>query len=142
MLPILVDDIYFLIGLSRHGAPISLASSIRGGETVKDYIQQFCWPGTKPRKDGKINIIYVHDMPLRTLLFTIAKLTGSVKLHIANRSYIHYALECLELIMFNWAEEVLLQMKVQLTKVKSGKMNNFKNGSILITFILEQVPLM
>ena len=38
VLPILVDDIYFLIGLSRRGAHISLAGSIRGGETVKDYI--------------------------------------------------------------------------------------------------------
>ena len=38
VLPILVDDIYFLTGLSRRGAPISLAGSICGGETMKDYI--------------------------------------------------------------------------------------------------------
>ena len=37
-LPILDNGIYFLTGLLRCGAPISLAGSIRGGETVKGYI--------------------------------------------------------------------------------------------------------
>ena len=32
VLPILIDDIYFLIECSRHGAPISLSGSARGGE--------------------------------------------------------------------------------------------------------------
>ena len=39
VLQILVDDIYFLAGFSRHGAPISLAGYIHGGETVKEYIR-------------------------------------------------------------------------------------------------------
>ena len=87
MLPILVDDIYFLIGLLRRGTPISLAGSARGGETVKDYIRQFCRPRTNPSKDGKINIKDVRDIPLRTLLFTIAKLASNMTLHVTNRSY-------------------------------------------------------
>ena len=87
VLPILVADIYFLTYLSRHGASISLVSSARGGETMKDYIQQFCRPGTEPSKDGKITINGVCDMPLCTLLFTIAKLAGSLTLHVENRSY-------------------------------------------------------
>ena len=35
---IIVEDMYFLIGLSRRGFPISLTGSTVGGETVRDYI--------------------------------------------------------------------------------------------------------
>ena len=89
-----------------------------------------------------ISIKDVRDMPLRMFLFTIAKLANNVTLHVANRSCMQYALECLEPTVFNWAEAVFLQMKEQLTKVKSGKTKNFSYGSISITFILERVPLM
>ena len=142
MLPILIDDIYFLTGLLRCGAPISLSGSARGGESVRKYIRQFCRPGTQPRKYGKINITDVCDMTLRKILFTIAKLAGSVTLHVTNRSYMQYVLECLDPTMFNWCEEVLSLMKEQLTKVKSVKMKNFSYGSILIAFNLERIPLM
>ena len=76
------------------------------------------------------------------ILFTIAKLAGSVTLHLTNRSYMQYALECLEPKVFNWCEAVLSSLKEQLTKVKSGKTNNFGYGSILISFSLERIPLM
>ena len=76
------------------------------------------------------------------ILLTIAKLAGSVTLHVANRSYMKYALECLEPTVFKWAEAVLFQMKEYLTKEKGGRKNNFNYGSILISFILERVPLM
>ena len=80
--------------------------------------------------------------PLRTILFTIAKLEGRVTLRLANRSYMQFALDFLEPTIFNWCEEVLCSMKEQLTKVKTGKTNNFRYGSILITFTLERIPLM
>ena len=81
-------------------------------------------------------------MPLQTILFTITKLVGSVTLHVVNRSYMQYVLECLEPTMFNWCEAVLSFMKEQLTKVKRSKMKNYSDGSILITFTLERIPLM
>ena len=56
MVPITIEDIYFLIGLSRRGAPISLSGFSRGGESVRDHIRQFCRLGTQPSRDGKINI--------------------------------------------------------------------------------------
>jgi len=37
-----IDDIYFLTGLLRQGAPISLFGFTRRGESVRDYIRQFC----------------------------------------------------------------------------------------------------
>ena len=78
---------------------------------MKDYIRQFFRPGTEPSKDGKINIKYVRDMPLRTFLFTIENPTSSVTLHVMNKSYMQYALECLEPTVFNSAEALTLQMK-------------------------------
>ena len=90
---ITVEDVYFLISLSRKGLLISLTGSTVGGEIVRDYVMQYCYPGSKPSKDGKINIHDVSDFPLRTILFTIAKLAGTITLHVANRSYMQYALE-------------------------------------------------
>ena len=56
VVPILVEDIYFLTGLSRRGLTISLSGSALGGETMRDYILQYLNPGAEPSKDGKINI--------------------------------------------------------------------------------------
>ena len=38
--PIIVEDVYFLTGLSRRGLPISLSGSTVGGEMVRDYLLQ------------------------------------------------------------------------------------------------------
>ena len=38
VIPFTIDDIYFLIGLLRWGAPISLSGFAKGGELVRDYI--------------------------------------------------------------------------------------------------------
>ena len=98
--------------------------------------------GSEPSKDGKINIQDVRDFPLRTIIFTIAKLAGTVTLHVANRLYMQYALECLEPTVFNWSEAVLSQIKEQLHKEKGGRKKIFSYGSILISFALEWIPLM
>ena len=52
-----------------------------------------------------------------------------------------YVLECMEPTIFNWDEAVLSQMKEQLSKAKGGRKKNFNYGSILISFALEQIPL-
>ena len=90
---ITVEDVYFLTGLSRRVLPICLTGSTVGGETVRDYVMQYFYPGSEPSKDGKINIHDVRDFPLRTILFMITKIAGIVTLHVANRSYMQYVLE-------------------------------------------------
>ena len=45
-IPLTVMDIYFLTDLSRQGAPISLSSSARGGESVIDYIHRYSREGS------------------------------------------------------------------------------------------------
>lgn len=139
---ITIDDIYFLTGLSRRGAPISLSGFAKGGESMRDYIRQFCQSGAHSSRDGKINIRNVSDLPLRKILFTISKLVGRATLHLVNRSYMPYALECLEAKVFNWCEEVFSSLKEQLTKVKRRRTKNFGYGLILISFSLERIHLM
>ena len=92
VIPFTIDDIYFMTRLSRRGAPISLSGFTRGGESVREYIRQFCREGAQPRRDRKINIRDVSDLPLRMILFTLSKLASRVTLHLENRSYIQYAL--------------------------------------------------
>lgn len=141
-IPLTIVDIYFLTGLSRRGAPISLSGSARGGESVRDYIRRYCREGSQPSKDGKINIRDVTNRSLRTILFTFARMAGSAALHVANRSYMQYVVECLEPKVFNWCDTILFVMKEQLTKVKNGILKNFGYSSILTAFSLEKIPLM
>ena len=47
VVPITVEDVYFLTGLLRRGFPISLLGSIVGGETVRDYVLQHCYLGAE-----------------------------------------------------------------------------------------------
>ena len=89
-------DIYFLTGSSRRGAPFSLSGSARGGESMRDYIHRYCREGSQPSKDGKVNIQDVTNKSLRTILYTFGRMVGSAALHVANRSYMQYALEFLE----------------------------------------------
>jgi len=69
-------------------------------------------------------------------------MAGSAALHVANRSYMQYVVECLEPKVFNWCDAVLFVMKEQLTKVKNGRLKNIGYGSILTAFALEKIPLM
>ena len=65
-----VEDIYFLTGLSRRGAPISLTSSRGGDITTRELIDRHCVPGTRT-SGKKIPIRAVTDGPLRIVLFTM-----------------------------------------------------------------------
>ena len=70
VLTIEVEDIYFLTGLSRWGAPISLTSSHGGDITTQELINRYCIPGTRT-SGKKIFIKAVVDDPLRIVLFTM-----------------------------------------------------------------------
>ena len=45
-IPLTIEDIYFLTGLSRRGAPLSLLGFARGGESVRAYICRYCRHGS------------------------------------------------------------------------------------------------
>ena len=78
VLTIEVEDIYFLTGLLRWGAPISLNGSHAKDITSQELINLHCIFGTKT-SGKKITIKVVVDGPIQTVLFTIqrvAKIQG------------------------------------------------------------------
>ena len=70
VLTIEVEDIYFLTGLLRRGAPISLTSSCGGEITTQELINHHCIHGTRT-SGKKIPIKALVDGPLWTVLFTM-----------------------------------------------------------------------
>jgi hypothetical protein len=106
-----------------------------------EYIAQYCREGTR-KSSGKIPIKDIIDHPLCMILFTITKLAGSTGPHLASKSQMVYAIECLEPRVFNWCGGLLVNLKDQITKCKTGRQKQFGYGSLLVSFFLEWVPLM
>ena len=71
-----VEDIYFLTGLLRQGAPISLIGSHGRDITIRELIDWHCIPGTGT-SGKKIPIRAVTDGALCIVLFTMQRLAGS-----------------------------------------------------------------
>jgi hypothetical protein len=114
-----IEDIYFLMGLSRRGAHVTLIGGRGGGLPMSEYIHRHCEPDAE-RSKGKVAIRDVQDLNLNTILFTIAWMARSTSLHMALQSYFQYAIECMEPQVFNWWDGVLHSMKTQITKIKRG----------------------
>ena len=72
ILTVEVEDIYFLTGLSRWGAPISLTGSRGGDITTRELIDQHCVLGTGT-SGKKIPIKVVTNKALRIVLFTMQR---------------------------------------------------------------------
>ena len=53
-----------------------------------------------------------------------------------------YALECMAPTIFNWREGLLVNLKYHLTKCLRGELEQFGYGVVMVSFFLEQVPLM
>ena len=71
-----VEDIYFLILLSRRGAPISLIGSRGGDITTRELIDRHYVLGTGT-SGKKIPIRVVTDRNLWIVLFTMQRVAGS-----------------------------------------------------------------
>jgi hypothetical protein len=134
-----IKDIYFLMGLSRCGAHVTLTGGRAGGLPMIEYISRYCETEVERRK-GKVFIRGVQDLTLQTILFTIVCMVGSVSLHMALQIYFQYVVECTEPRVFNWCDGLLRNIKTQLTKSKNEDLKQFRYGSILVSFFLERFP--
>ena len=95
-----VEDIYFLTGLSRWGAPISLTGSCGRDITTRDLIDRHCAPGTGT--SGKIiPIREVIDKALWIILFTMQRVVRSQGVHQDSRAHMLYAIEGMAPMLFN-----------------------------------------
>jgi hypothetical protein len=81
-----IEDIYFLTGLSRRGSYVILTGTHRGGMKMSEYCREYCVPEVE-REKGKVAIWRVTDITHQTILFTIARMEGSVTPHMALQSY-------------------------------------------------------
>lgn len=115
MLEIEVDDIYFLMGLSRRGDSIYIGGRGGSGESVDSYVNDLCVEGT--RKQGeKLPIQHVIDVLLKTILFTVTRLAGSTSAHLASRSQVHISLRATDGVVFDWCSGFLANLKDHLMR--------------------------
>ena len=141
ILTIDVEDIYFLTGLSRRGDAVQLTGTWASDRTVEDMVAWYCIASSCPSR-GKILIRYVVICPLRTILLTITRVVGSQAPHTATQTQMLYAEDCMSPMVFNWCEGLLANIRAQLTKCRCGELKQFGYGSIIVSFLLEQVPLL
>ena len=95
-----VEDIYFLTGLSRQGAPISLTGSCGGDITTRELIDRHYVPRTGT-SGNKNPIRAVTDRDLWIVLFTMHRVAGSQGVHQASREHMLYSLEAMAPMVFN-----------------------------------------
>jgi hypothetical protein len=141
-LEIEIEDIYFVTGLSKRGAPVAMSGQRSDVEhTMDHYIRLFCAAGTQ-KKAGRAPIPAVTDIVLQTILLTITRAFGSLGAHAATKAQMAYAVECLEPRVFNWCEGLRANLFSQLTSCRTGRQSQFGYGSILVAIFLERVPLL
>jgi len=90
---------------------------------------------------AKVDIPIVQDLTLRVVLFTITRAAGVQAPHEASKNHLLLVAECLNPTLFDWATAVTANIKRQLTKCKRGGLKQFRYGSILVSFFLEQLPI-
>ena len=132
-----LEDIYFLMGLSKRGEAITFSGHQGSEYSTDDYIDEFCRVGAC-KVSGKIPIKDVTSLPLRTILFTLTKLEGSTGPNLALKSQMALAIECLELKMFSWSHGLLVNLKDQLNKCRAGGKNNLGMVPSWLHFFLSE----
>jgi hypothetical protein len=105
------------------------------------YVSHHCMLGME-KNSGKVAIIDVQYLPLRTILYTITHMGGSASPHMDFQIHFQYVIECMEPRVFNWCEGVPKSMKKKLTKCQNGRLKQFGYRSILVSLFLERVPIL
>jgi hypothetical protein len=117
-LRIKVEDIYFLIGLSRQGEVVDLKShGARSGMKFEEYIKAHCVVGT-PMVGSQIPIRAIGNLILNIIMLMLTRIIGSTSLHQASRPLMFYTLKCERPTMYDWCTSLLTNMKGQLTECK------------------------
>jgi hypothetical protein len=102
---------------------------------IEEYLVSHCIPGSR-LVGGKIAIKYVRDLPLRSILFAITSLAGSISSCLASISQVAYALQCMEPTLFNWSTGLFQNLKEQISRCRMGQQKQFGYGSFLVSFFL------
>ena len=90
---------------------------------------------------GKVDIHTIEDLVLRVVLHTITRAVRLQVPHEHTKAQLLLASECMNPTLFDWATAVTTNIKRQRTKCKQAKLKQFGYGSILVSFILERLPI-
>jgi hypothetical protein len=120
LLNIELEDVYFITGLSKRGAPIVLTVQWVLPAPMDEYLANHCVPGAR-LVGGRIAIKDIRDLYLRSIMFSITSIVGSMSAHLVSISQVAYGLQCLEPTLFNWSTGFLHHVKEQITRCRSGQ---------------------
>ena len=140
-LKIELEDIYFLTGFSKRDEQISMFGTRPSGQSITSLRLEFCDDWADP-KDKRIDIKTIICPEMKVIAFTVTRLCGSAAPHVATGSQMRIAVDYFCGTIFKWCEAVLANVKGQLTRAKNGKLNNFRYGSIVVSFALERIPML
>ena len=109
--------------------------------TVDEYIAAHYAEGAE-NAGTQVPVKMVRSLPLQAVLYGIAWVTGDATPHHASRVQMYYATQCMGGAVYDWCSIMLAGMKSQLTSYRTGKIKEFRYGSILVAYFLERVPQM
>ena len=115
-LPFEVEDIYFLIHLSRRGWEEILHGSRWGDAslTIQEYITVYCKEGTQ-KVASQIPIVRIWTLALKSMAYYLVRMSGTAAQHVISRSLIYYVLECMRSTVYDWCTSLLASVRTQLT---------------------------
>jgi len=117
-LRILVDDIYFITGLSHRGEVVSLkAWGAEGGMTMEDFIATHLVAGTY-KVGSQLPIRAIGNLRLKIVVLVLTRISGSASLHQEPRPLMFYAVGFLSPTVYDWCTSLLTNMKSQLMDCK------------------------
>ena len=75
----------------------------------------------------------IHDLTLRTIAYKVVRVAGSVAPHAVTVAQLELCLRCMEPTLFNWCEGMVACVKDKLTRLKRGRSNTCRYGSLLVS---------
>ena len=110
-LTIEVEDIYFIIGLSRRGEVVNLHSRGAGGSlTIDEYIAVYYFLDTK-KVGSQILTNSIQVLGLKAILLALGRIVDIASLHQASQPLMFYAVECMRHTVYDWITVLLSNMK-------------------------------
>ena len=101
-LPLEVEDIYFLTGLSCRGWEANLCGGGRGDAslTIQEYITVYCEEGTQ-KVALQILIARIQGLALRSVAYCLVRMSSTTAQHVISQPLMYYALECMRLTVYD-----------------------------------------
>jgi hypothetical protein len=123
-LTLMMEDIYFLTGLSRRGELVNLRTFPPEIQNIEDYIGMYCEVGTE-KVGSHVPIHNITSLNIQIVLYMIGRIMGSKKLHQASHAQRHCVAQCLYATMFDSSTTMLTDMKKKLTECRRRKNKKF-----------------